>query len=50
VGRPRRRWFRQLLEHEEREKLARNREMTAEDFSTVDPNGNGMIEDMEVLT
>jgi hypothetical protein len=35
MGRPRRRWFRQLLEDEERD-LARNQKVKTEDFSTID--------------
>jgi hypothetical protein len=37
MGRPRRRWFGQLLECEEKEELARNCEVKTEGFSTIDP-------------
>jgi hypothetical protein len=49
MGRPRRRWFSQLLEDE---KLARNRKVRTEDFSTVDPYKIDTVveeEEIEVL-
>jgi hypothetical protein len=38
MGRPRKRWFSQLLEDEERKELARNRKMKTEKFSNINPH------------
>jgi hypothetical protein len=53
MGRPRRRWFSQILEDEEREELARNRKVKTFDFLTINAykmETRAEEEDMEVLT
>jgi hypothetical protein len=53
MGRPGRKWFSQLIEDEERKTLAINRNVKAEDFSTIDPHKIETVveeEDMEALT
>jgi hypothetical protein len=37
MGRPRRRWFSQLLEDKDREELTGNRKVKTEDYLTIDP-------------
>jgi hypothetical protein len=55
MGRPRRKWFSQLLEDEKGEELGRNRKVKTEDSSTIDPYKMEIMveeeeDDMEVLT